>query len=46
MRPINSESLHMEEFLEQYNMPLDDGIPPYAILSHTWGKEVTFQDMQ
>jgi len=25
----------------------DDGIPPYAILSHTWGEdEVLFQDMQ
>jgi Heterokaryon incompatibility protein (HET) len=29
--------------------PFDDSIPPYAILSHTWGAEddeVTFQDLQ
>jgi hypothetical protein len=25
---------------------LDNAIPPYAILSHTWGsQEVTFEDM-
>jgi hypothetical protein len=40
MRLINSKSLEMGEFFDQ-------NIPPYAILSHTWGKaEVSFQDMQ
>jgi hypothetical protein len=32
MRLINCTTLKLEEFL-------DDNIPPYAILSHTWGKE-------
>lgn len=39
MRLINTATLHLEDFT------LRD-IPPYAILSHTWGEdEVTFQDM-
>jgi hypothetical protein len=37
MRLINVDTLQLEEFIHP---------PPYAILSHTWGKEeVTFQDM-
>ncbi len=37
----------MEEFIGRGIPPLSYGIPPYAILSHTWGKEeVTFQDIQ
>ncbi|KAK4952455.1 hypothetical protein LTR10_009261 [Elasticomyces elasticus] len=38
---INAESYRLEYFM-------DSDIPPYAILSHTWGPgaEVTFQDMQ
>ncbi|KAK3989113.1 heterokaryon incompatibility protein-domain-containing protein [Cladorrhinum sp. PSN332] len=37
MRLLNSETLEMKEFYGE--------IPPYAILSHTWGdEEVTFQD--
>jgi hypothetical protein len=24
---------------------LDDAIPRYAVLSHTWGDEVTFEEM-
>lgn len=41
MRLINVETLELEEFL-------DDQIPKYAILSHTWlpKGEVTFSDMQ
>jgi hypothetical protein len=40
MRLINTETLKLEEFY-------GDGIPEYAILSHTWeGGEVTFQDWQ
>ncbi len=36
MRLINAETLQLQEFLGK--------IPPYAILSHTWGEgEVTFQ---
>lgn len=47
MRLINSKSLEMEEFIGRGIPPFGYGIPPYAILSHTWGKEeVTFQDMQ
>ena len=39
MRLINTETLKLHEF------PYGE-IPPYAILSHTWGSdEVTFQDM-
>jgi hypothetical protein len=38
MRLINTQSLDLEEFF-------NEDIPPYAILSHTWGKEeVTLQD--
>ncbi|KAK2048662.1 HET-domain-containing protein [Colletotrichum somersetense] len=40
MRLINVETLDLLEFFGA-------SIPPYAILSHTWGKEeVTFQDWQ
>jgi hypothetical protein len=39
MRLINGETLKLEEFV-------DNNIPTYAILSHTWGSdEVTFQDI-
>ncbi|KAF5330094.1 hypothetical protein D9758_018671 [Tetrapyrgos nigripes] len=41
MRLLNTHSLKLESFF-------GDKIPPYAILSHTWGEtkdEVTFQDM-
>ncbi|KAK1756311.1 heterokaryon incompatibility protein-domain-containing protein [Echria macrotheca] len=39
MRLLNSRSWRMKEFI------IDDEIPPYAILSHTWGdEEVTFRD--
>ncbi|KAI1088982.1 HET-domain-containing protein [Rostrohypoxylon terebratum] len=35
---INCQSLHLEEFVQD--------VPPYAILSHTWGdEEMTFVDM-
>ncbi|KAF9878691.1 hypothetical protein CkaCkLH20_03591 [Colletotrichum karsti] len=38
MRLINTNTLALEEFF-------GNSIPPYAILSHTWGsEEVTFQD--
>jgi hypothetical protein len=40
MRLINVETYQLEEFF-------GDNVPPYGILSHTWGDdEVTFQDMQ
>ncbi|KAK4098047.1 HET-domain-containing protein [Parathielavia hyrcaniae] len=40
MRLLRTDKLEMVEFLGQ-------DIPPYAILSHTWGtEEVTFQDIQ
>jgi hypothetical protein len=40
MRLLNAVTNEIVEFIA------DDDIPPYAILSHTWGKEeVTFQDM-
>ncbi|ROW03566.1 hypothetical protein VSDG_01400 [Cytospora chrysosperma] len=42
MRLLDTTSLKLREFAE-------DKIPPYAILSHTWGapnEEVSFQDMQ
>jgi len=40
MRLINVETLEMKEFF-------DVSIPPYAILSHTWGSdEVSYQDWQ
>lgn len=41
MRLLNTTSLEFKEFFE-------DQIPPYAILSHTWGpsdEEVSFQEM-
>jgi hypothetical protein len=41
MRLINTETLELEEFYAE------DSIPPYAVLSHTWGNvkdEVTYQD--
>jgi hypothetical protein len=40
MRLINVHTLQLEEFF-------GEAIPPYAILSHTWGDgEVTYQDWQ
>jgi hypothetical protein len=40
MRLLNTRTLQLEAFF-------DDQIPPYAILSHTWGDgEITFQDIQ
>jgi hypothetical protein len=37
---VNTTSLELEEFF-------GNDVPPYAILSHTWGiQEVSFQDMQ
>jgi len=42
MRLINVKTLRLEEFL-------DDNIPPYAILSHTWGndtEELTIRDVE
>lgn len=40
MRLLNTSTLKLEEFI-------GSNIPPYAILSHTWGnEEVSFQDMQ
>jgi hypothetical protein len=39
MRLLNAKTKRLEEFFEK-------GIPPYAILSHTWGKdEVLFTDI-
>ncbi|THU95434.1 HET-domain-containing protein [Dendrothele bispora CBS 962.96] len=39
MRLLNTKTFLLQEFYTD--------VPPYAILSHTWGKrEVTFQDMQ
>jgi hypothetical protein len=39
MRLLNAETRKLESFLDAY-------IPPYAILSHTWGAdEVTFQEI-
>ncbi|KIM98685.1 hypothetical protein OIDMADRAFT_66246, partial [Oidiodendron maius Zn] len=41
MRLLNSRTLQMKEFID------DDDIPPYAILSHTWGEdEVSLLDME
>jgi hypothetical protein len=41
MRLINATTLMIEEFLNETQ------IPPFAILSHTWGEEeCTFQQMQ
>jgi hypothetical protein len=40
MRLINATTFKIHEFLS------DDSIPPFAILSHTWGSdEVTLQQM-
>ena len=42
MRLLNAHTLELREFI-------GDQIPPYAILSHTWGEEgveVTFHDIQ
>ncbi|KAF2186111.1 hypothetical protein K469DRAFT_726483 [Zopfia rhizophila CBS 207.26] len=39
MRLLHTKTLELSEFL-------DSNIPPYAILSHTWGaEEVSFDDM-
>ena len=41
MRLINAKTFQLEEFFA-------DAIPPYAILSHTWGsnrEEVTFAEL-
>jgi hypothetical protein len=39
MRLLHAATGKMKNFID------DDDIPPYAILSHTWGDdEVTFQD--
>jgi hypothetical protein len=41
MRLLNVHTREISEFLS------DTGIDPYAILSHTWGKEeVSFEDFQ
>jgi hypothetical protein len=41
MRLLNSKTLKFEEFLGEAGR----GIPPYAILSHTWGlDEVSYKD--
>ena len=40
MRLLNTSSLELEQFVAA-------NIPPYAILSHTWGEEeVTHQDVE
>lgn len=40
MRLLNASTRKLEEFHDE------SGLPPYAILSHTWGKdEITYQDM-
>ncbi|KAF2177551.1 HET-domain-containing protein [Zopfia rhizophila CBS 207.26] len=42
MRLINVETSELEEFI-------GEGVPPYAILSHTWGvdeNEISFHDIQ
>jgi hypothetical protein len=40
MRVINTKTLELEEFYEE-------SMPPYAILSHTWGQgEITLQDLR
>ncbi|KAI8634213.1 heterokaryon incompatibility protein-domain-containing protein [Xylariaceae sp. FL1651] len=41
MRLIRTRTLELHEFESS-----SDGVPPYAILSHTWGDgEITFRDM-
>ncbi|KAK3942860.1 heterokaryon incompatibility protein-domain-containing protein [Diplogelasinospora grovesii] len=43
MRLINVDTLRLEEFVGDVGR---GGIPPYAILSHTWGEEeVSFKDL-
>lgn len=40
MRLLNAKTIRLEEFFE-------DRVPPYAILSHTWGdEEISFQEIQ
>jgi hypothetical protein len=40
MRLLNCQTIKLEDFLE-------DAVPKYAILSHTWGdEEVSFEDMR
>lgn len=40
MRLLHSKTMKFKEFMG------DDNLPPYAILSHTWGgDEVTYQEM-
>jgi hypothetical protein len=40
MRLIHCNSLKLKEFIG------DENVPPYAILSHTWGdEEVSYQEM-
>ena len=42
MHLTNLETLKLEEFL-------GDGVPPYAVLSHTWGRddeEISFRDIR
>jgi hypothetical protein len=40
MRLLNARTLKLKEFMSDIN------VPPYAILSHTWGEdEVTCQDI-
>jgi hypothetical protein len=40
MRLINTTTIELNEFFDKH-------IPPYAILSHTWGEdEVTFKDIR
>ncbi|KPM37815.1 hypothetical protein AK830_g8736 [Neonectria ditissima] len=42
MRMLNTKTIQLESFLGD-----EDDIPPYAILSHTWGKrEILFQDFK
>lgn len=45
MRLLHTTKFHLVEFHNQNILP--PTIPPYAILSHTWGEgEVLFQDVQ
>jgi hypothetical protein len=40
MRFLQSKTFQLKEFIG------DDHVPPYAILSHTWGdEEVVYQDL-
>ena len=41
MRLLNTASWQMQDFVS------DDAVPPYAILSHTWGQdEISFQQWE